>query len=526
MAWFNGILDWFGSSNPYDAGNATRHRPTRAGRVSHAQDEDSAVKPYGREQLRLECRDIRRNNPVGKSICDRLVSCVGGREIIPQAKTSDNEWNRKAEKFFGNYSKVCDYRRRIVLKDFIDLIINSSLTDGELGIVLMKNGQIAPVEAERIRTPTNMTVGAGAGYRIVDGVMVANSGQKMRYYVHNRNEAGFFDGNSFTAYESDQFWHILRAGFRADMVRAVPDLASIVNPVKDIERYKTSLVLKAENEAKDFYIVKNQAGAVPVSQNPRKYGLNADGTGTAPTVNGSPVENISTGEIKYLKTGEDLERIGSNTPSSNAIPFIQGNLRIICPAIGLPYEVAMMDFSRSNYSVSRTALLQLRDTVESWQFYIVNQFLQRLWNWRIAKAIKDGDLPQAPTDEDGISEWYKVVWQTPRLPSADPMKDAQSTMLEITAGVNTNTEWAMKRGRDLEDVMTEKQNDIMLAHIHADAVRQKYPNSGVTWRDFIHTAMSGQVLKDEPPESVDLTTDGEDDGEDDNTGEGLDKWLT
>jgi len=476
MGWFS---SWFGA---YDASNATRHRPTKAGTVSFAEDEDKAAGSHGREQLRLECRDLRRNNALIAGLCERFADNVVGSGIVPQAKTSSHEWNEAAEAYFAEWSKIADYRQRVNLWELQRLAVMARLTDGEMGFVLVDNGQLQPVEAERIRTPSGMN----NDRLIVDGIRLSQSGIKTAYYVHNRNAGGSFDGTDYRIIGANDFKHLASIK-RTDQVRGIPDLAPVVNSVKDLDEYISATLLKAKNEAKLFYVVKNQGGAPQITQQPRRY----DATSTTE----KPLEKVRTGEIHYLRTNEDMHAIKSDTPGSQFPAFTERIARIIGAALGLPYEFVLLDFSMGSFSSSRAALLQTYRTFENWQRWIINGMLQPVWNWRIAKAIKEGDLPAAPVDSRGVSEWYRVRWQTPEFGWVDPQSENQGHILAINAGASTLSEWCGKRGRDAEDVLREKGHDIATAIEVTNALNSKY-GMNLTWRDLITTNLPGQVTKD------------------------------
>lgn len=468
----------------YEAGARTRHRVTKAGVVSLAQDEERAVTAYGREQIRLECRDLRRNNSVVAGVVERFADNVIGSGIMPQAKTSDPAWNAAAERYFNEWSKIADYRRRLTFWDMQRLVVQSRMTDGECGFVLVKNGQLQPVEAERIRQPNPDRAG------VVDGVAVNDTGIRTGYYIHNRDwKSGMFTGTDFNFVDADNFKHCMRA-FRFDQVRGIPELASVVNAIKDLGEYVEATLLKAKNEAKRWYFVETDAGA-PTGLT-RRFDTNGDTS--------TPLEKVETGQIHYGRKGDKMHEIGNVTPGNTFDPFTERILRMIGAALGLPYEFVLLDFSEGSFSSSRAALLQTYRTFNNWQQWLIQCFLQPVWNWRIAKAVKNGELPQAPVDLMGVSEWYKVQWQTPEFGWVDPQSEAQAHTIEISSGVSSLTQWARKKGHDAEEMLAEKGRDIANA-VRIAAEINKEHGTAITWRDLITLGIPGQVTGAQVKES-------------------------
>jgi lambda family phage portal protein len=269
-------------------------------------------------------------------------------------------------------------------------------------------------------------------------------------------------------------------------VRGIPELAPVVNSLKDLDEYVEATLLKAKNEAKMFYVVRSTSGAPNITQQPRRY----DNTDTGQP----PLQKVNTGEIHYLRKDENLDPIQSMTPGSQFPAFTERIARIIGASFGLPYEFVLLDFSVGSFSSSRAALLQTYRTFEGWQRWIIGGMLQPIWNWRIAKAIKEGDLPAAPVDSRGVSEWYKVRWQRPEFGWVDPQAENQGHILAINAGASTLSEWCGKRGRDAEDVLAEKGADIETAIKVAEGINERH-GTDLTWRDLIITSLPGQVPK-------------------------------
>ena len=79
-------------------------------------------------------------------------------------------------------------------------------------------------------------------------------------------------------------------------------------------------------------------------------------------------------------------------------------------------------------------------------------------------AIGDGELDPAPVDNRGISEWMHVEWQAPEEPWVDRQEANQADMMEWQLGLGTVSEFAKRRGKDLEEVLREKAGNIRLSH--------------------------------------------------------------
>ena len=119
--------------------------------------------------------------------------------------------------------------------------------------------------------------------------------------------------------------------------------------------------------------------------------------------------------------------------------------------------------------------------------------MQRVYNWKIAKAIKAGELPPARV-VNGQSEWYKCKWIFPEFGWIDPTSEADVAVKEWNMGVTSLSSVCGKKGRDSEDVLREKGGDIQLA---AKIAKEVSASTGVqvNWQDIISTMMPGQGVQ-------------------------------
>jgi lambda family phage portal protein len=444
MSWFS---RWFGA---YDGSNSTRHRPTQAGTVSFAEDEDKAAGSHGREQLRLECRDLRRNNALIAGLCERFADNVVGPGIHPQAKTESPEWNQRAEDYWREWCKVCDVRQRVDMREIQRLAVQMRLLAGEVAIILTDGGQLQPIEPDRICTPGKLD--ADQRKNVVDGFRVEpRTGMVMGAYVLPRDGNGSVDEAADYDYIARENLIHLTRPFRFDQVRGIPDFAPVINSLVDWQALNQSTLNSAQKQAMTSHVIKKDGGVGSIGAR-----LGDQSVGEV------RFEKFEDGQNYYMKPGEDVIPLGVTQPGASFMAYSEMLLRIIGAALGLPYEFLLLDFSKGSYSSSRAALLQTYRTFTSWQEWI-DRAMQRTWNWRIAKAIKAGELPQAPLDARGISQWYRVQWSHPEWEWVDPQNQQQSDLMAFQLGSKSHSEITRKRGRDTEEVLRDKAKDMQTA---------------------------------------------------------------
>lgn len=467
----------------YDGARSTRLHP-KTGVAYLALDEDHLVGSFDLGRLRGLCLHLRRNNAVVAGVVERFADhVVGPAGIVPQAKTEDDRFNDEAEEFWWEWAKTADCRQRVGMRDLQRFAVQARLLAGDMGFVLLANGQVQPIEAGRIDTPASLR----AEEDIVHGVKLGGGGIPTHYYVLTRSKAGNLDKDNFRRIAAENFV-FLHNPLRPDQVRGIPELAPVLNTITDFGRFQEEVLNKATLDAMHAWAIYTEDGAAKAAANagfrPGFGGASAGGgEGGEKT---QSFERFAGGQNYYLRPGEKIESLASNTPNGQFLGYTEMLLRIIGAAISLPYEFLLLDFKGGSFSASRAALMTTYRTFSMWQRWLIDGMLQRLWNWRIAKAIREGDIRPAPVDRrTGWSTWYKVAWATPRYDWLDPRAEANANAAKYALGAETLTSIVHATGRDIEDVMREKAGEIRRAMALAAEIAAETGQTNLTWRDII-----------------------------------------
>lgn len=472
------LYEWFNSA--YDGANQSSDRRSFAYTKSKPVDEDRNVGAWGRDRLRLECRNVFRNDPIASGLVVRVADLVvGPNGLTPQAKTSDRAWNTLAENYFAEWGKVADYRRRVSWQQQQRQDMIALFTDGETGAILTTSGQLQQVEAERIITPQDLV----SDKRILDGVKLTDGGIPLGFYVSARNDSGYADGVKTEFVDAADFVHFYDP-LRIDQVRGIPMLASCLNDLRDLSDLQTSVLAKARIDSRNAWAIKTAEGPAKVNNLGAVRGGNAKDKPSDEVA----YERFDGHRNYYLRPGEDVQSLASNTPNPQYMDFCRMYAQKIGAAVGIPYQMLLLDFIGSNFAVSRFALMITYQRLEALQNLVIRKS-QRVWNWRIAKAIKDGDLPPAPVDNRGFSEWYKVEWSRPRHEWIDPQAQIAAEREGIQLCAETWTSTIKKRGRDVEEVFREKAAELKL-------LQEIGKEFGVDPRDIADTAANPQRVID------------------------------
>jgi lambda family phage portal protein len=148
-------------------------------------------------------------------------------------------------------------------------------------------------------------------------------------------------------------------------------------------------------------------------------------------------------------------RLKFNAPARPAAAqfkeFEAAFLRRVAAATGLAYEQVSRDYSQTNYSSARAALL------ESWKFmtnrfeFMASTFADVVYACWLEEAIDNGEvtLPKgAPSFYDALSDWVSCRWIGPGRGWIDPVKEVQASVMKIDAGLSTLEDEAAEQGKD------------------------------------------------------------------------------
>lgn len=170
---------------------------------------------------------------------------------------------------------------------------------------------------------------------------------------------------------------------------------------------------------------------------------------------------LKSGAIMPLYPGEEMQSFNPGRPSSGFGPFMETTLRHIATGIHLPYELLVKDFTKTNYSSARAAML------EAWRFFRgKREWLARNWAkpvftlW-LEEAVNAG-LVEAPNFYEMLPCYTRSRWIGAARGWVDPVKEATAAQIRIEAGLSTmETECAEQEG-DWEEVMHQQAREMEL----------------------------------------------------------------
>jgi lambda family phage portal protein len=159
-----------------------------------------------------------------------------------------------------------------------------------------------------------------------------------------------------------------------------------------------------------------------------------------------------------LHPGDKLSPFVPSRPNGAYEQFVEAILRYISTGLNMPYELLMKDFSKTNYSSARAALL------EAWRFFnarrdwFATYWANPVYELWLEEAVARGEV-DAPDFYDNQGAYSTCKWIGPGRGWVDPMKEAQASAERIRNNVSTLERECAEQGLDWEEVLEQRARE-------------------------------------------------------------------
>ncbi len=417
-----------------------------------------------RERLVTQARDFARNNGIFSGMLERASSYIVGNGFTIQAKTEDRDWNADAEAYWKAFWRRPEIRGLVSGRGLERIICKELLTCGDVGVIKTDREKLQVVEAEQIKGKANAND---------DGIVKDDVGAPTQFMVSPWGKNGGPETSKAKGYSPEHFLFVARTE-RASASRGVPPCQAAfpmlhrINDVCDSEAIAWQLLAR-------IAISINRTGATSIA-----YGTSAeDETKSGEDLDGdfaTRVHELDQALIFHGEKGEEVKAIERNLPGKDFPASVTMFLRLLGLPLGLPLEVILLDWTKSNYSQSRAVLEQAYVAFRGWQFLLEDFFYVPVYEWVIDRAIRSGALKSRP--DSGAHEWIK-----PTFPWIDQLQEAEAYSKKLDRGFCTQAQVLKSLNADREDVVGARQKEIEDAIARSKELEKK-TGEKVPWQLF------------------------------------------
>jgi lambda family phage portal protein len=425
----------------------------------------------GLRALRNRSRDLERNNEYAKNAFRQITNNVVGQGMRFQAqvpmrrgKLLDKVTNDRIEGLWKRWCRAefCHTAGRMSFSALERTVLKTAAVNGEILVRKIKRsfaGSPVPFALELI-SPDQL-VEQWSGYKptaneIRMGVEVDEWQRPVAYWLYPRHPG---DNHIQSAVASNQYIRvpadeIIHVGLFEDawQTRCVPWMHATIVKLRHMGGYEEAEIVAARGSAAIMGIVQS-----PELDLPDPDSDDSDGE-----YDGEEVWELAPGTVKKLGPGETFTGFNPSRPNTAMDPFMRYMLRSVAAGIGMSYESLSGDYSQSNFSSSRMAMLPERDHWRILQRWLMDQFHQRVYEAWLDQAVMHGAL-NLPAYELQPELYSNVRWMPRGWDWIDP-KEVVYTKEAIRAGLTTNGRALAAKGDDFEDVADERAAELAYAN--------------------------------------------------------------
>jgi len=422
------------------------------------------------KDIRERSRDLNRNDAHASGITSTMTTNVVGSGIRPQSRIDKESlgidegtastFQKDAERIWKKWTPYADAGNRMDFYEIQQLIDRQILENGEAIVIpMMLQDPDRPyslalqiIESDRLDTPPGMQ----GDRSIRSGVRIGEKGEPISYFIQKTHpgdiryikqfERVFTEIPAKNEYGRRNVFHLYDVQ-RSGQTRGVPFFAPVLTYFKDLGEYAEAELVAARIAACFSLFITSEA-SMDVSVG-GAYDRNPSG---------QLLESLEPGMIKHLMPGESITSFNPQRPGASFEPFVDRILKAISAALGLPYELVAKDFSKTNYSSARAALLEARRYFKMRQEWLSRKLCQPVWEMVLEEAYLRREI-NADTFYENKRYWTGASWIAPGWEWVDPLKEAQAAEVGLKNGIVTFSDIYAQEGKDWEESLEQRKRE-------------------------------------------------------------------
>lgn len=436
------------------------------------------------EVLASRSRDLNRNNGLAsgatQTFKDNIVGAVLRLSAMPDYRLLG--WTREQAREWGNHTEAqfrswadttdCDAGRSLNLLGLTLQNLGGTLTNGDaVSIPLWLprpdsawSTRLMNIEADRLDTPTAMR----QRDNLRGGVEIDSYGAPLAYWLrkkHPGDRYGFGTWGNLMAFSPDEWERIpaftpwgrrrvihLHDKERTGSSRGKPLVTSVMREFHMAGKYAST---ELQSAVASSLIAAFLESDMDPESSAALFGEDPRGAWNNSVDQSRRIRQLQGGAIIPLPAGAKLSPFNPGRPNAGFEAFMLATLRHIAAGLNIPYELLAKDFSKTNYSSARAALL------EAWRYFHGRRaWLQQIWLkpvyelW-LEEAINSGRV-EAPGYYENRYAYSRCRFIFAGRGWVDPVKEANAAGIRMEYGLSTLESECAEQGLDWEEVIEQR----------------------------------------------------------------------
>lgn len=444
------------------------------------------------DTLRARTADMIRNHGLTSgAVQTHLDNIIGGGlrlsakpdyRMLGQSREWAREWQRNTEAKFWHWAndpdRYCDPARRKNFPEMLAQAYRSYLTAFEILATaewLPRRGAtystaIQMIDPLRLSNPNGMV----DSDTLRAGVELGQYGEATAYWIASGlsgDPMAWGRARTWKRVPRETPWgravvlHIYEEE-RAGQTRGKNGIVSVLARMKMLEKFEQAHMQAAILNAMYAAVIESSmdSEAVGAALGAQSVNANAIGPYMQQRATWHKDGNVRYNGVKipHLYPGEKLNLLAPQHPNAAFASFEEAALRYIAGGLNLSYEQLSRDYSKTNYSSARAAMLETWRFFASRRKFIANRFATAVYALWLEEAFDRGEVelpPGAPSFYAAKSAWTRCQWIGPGRGHIDPLKEANATKVEMELHLTTLEKECAERGEDWEEVLEQRAEE-------------------------------------------------------------------
>lgn len=423
--------------------------------------------------LRRRGRDLERNHAIAAGVIQTLADNVVGTglKLVAwpdyRALGRDRQWAREwaagVEALWRQSAETPEFdaARQLTFGGATELVYRSWKVNGEaLALSVWRPGRgrsatkLMIIESDRLSNPDDQA----DTERLRGGVEIDEYQAPVAYYIRNSHpgdDLGFYSPfpawtrvPAFTSWGRRRVIHAFDK-HRPGQTRGKPIFAAVMADLRMLDHYQRTELQSAIVNAMVAAFIKT---AMPAEELLDLFGGKIQDYLAARAEHQVRLEG---GAILPLFPNDDIQPFIPGRPPAGYAAFMENGLRAVAAGLNLPYELLLKDFSKTNYSSARAALLEAWRYFRSQRNWLAIWWCQPVYELFLEEWVNLG-LVEAPGFYESRTAYCRCRWIGPGRGWIDPVKEAQASQIRMDSGLSTLADECAEQGLDWEEVLEQR----------------------------------------------------------------------
>jgi len=446
--------------------------------------------------LRERSRDLIRNNPLASGAVNTKVTSIVGtglklksridRNILGLDEEAADAWESRTEAEWNLFadSTACDIEAVLNFAEIQELSFRSTLENGDIFILTPAKPdktrpyslQLQTIEADRVCNANN-----ASNSQVLSGGILRKEygGAPVEYHI--------LEGHPGNIWSKKNTWKKIKAfgpktgrknvihlfhKKRVGQTRGVPDLAPVIESLKQLGRYGEAELNAAVISSFFTVFVKTESQGMGLMQPSADIGGKTSDKDF----------KMGSGAILDLNPDESVDFANPQRPNQSFDQFVLSISRQIGVALELPFEILVKHFTAS-YSAARAALL------EAWRFYmgrrkwLADTLCRPVYELWLTEAVALGRIvaPGFLSGDPLIRAAYLgSEWTGPSKGQIDEKKEIEAAEKRVEMTISTLAEeTAALTGGDWEQKFPQRAKEAAMIREAGLEKKEKKPNENL-----------------------------------------------